>query len=182
MSAEHSRIIRNRTKGIQRGQAADGAMVGRATERLVSASRSGREIAAGIGTAAREWAPQLTGENTGIFKAVALEWIGSKKGNWSSLYLKRVERGLAADVFPFVGHLPLHSITANDIQQVLDHVIDRGAVAVGLHDGHAGGVQAGFSSRDYAEAGFAEGRAEAPLGAGETCLQRGILRRVSEVG
>lgn len=73
------------------------------------------------------------GENANTFKAVAEEWIERKKGGWSAYYLKQVERGMEVDVYPFIGRRPLRSITANDILQVLNRIIDRGAETVAIN-------------------------------------------------
>lgn len=73
------------------------------------------------------------GENANTFKAVAEEWIAKKKGGWSPYYLKQVERGMLVDVYPFIGRRPLRSITANDILQVLNRVVDRGAETVAIN-------------------------------------------------
>lgn len=73
------------------------------------------------------------GENANTFKAVALEWIGKKKGNWSAYYLKQVEHGMDADVYPFVGRLPLRSISAPQMLEVLNRVAERGAPTVAIN-------------------------------------------------
>jgi integrase len=73
------------------------------------------------------------GENANTFKVVAEEWIAKKKGGWSPYYLKQVLRGMEVDVYPFIGRRPLRSITANDILQVLNRVVDRGAETVAIN-------------------------------------------------
>lgn len=73
------------------------------------------------------------GENANTFKAVAEEWIGKKKGNWSAYYLKQVERGMEIDVYPFIGRLPLRSITASHILEVLNRVTGRGAPTMAIN-------------------------------------------------
>ncbi len=73
------------------------------------------------------------GENANTFKAVAEEWIARKKSGWSDYYLKQVERGMEVDVYPFIGRRPLRSITANDILQVLNRIVDRGAETVAIN-------------------------------------------------
>ena len=73
------------------------------------------------------------GENANTFKAVAEEWIERKKSGWSAYYLKQVERGMEVDVYPFIGRRPLRSITANDILQVLNRIVDRGAETVAIN-------------------------------------------------
>lgn len=73
------------------------------------------------------------GDNANTFKAVAEEWIARKKSGWSAYYLKQVERGMEVDVYPFIGRRPLRSITANDILQVLNRIVDRGAETVAIN-------------------------------------------------
>lgn len=73
------------------------------------------------------------GDNANTFKAVAEEWIGKKKANWSPYYLKQVERGMESDIFPYVGRLPLRLITASDMLSVLNRVTGRGAETVAIN-------------------------------------------------
>lgn len=73
------------------------------------------------------------GENANTFKAVAQEWIAKKKGNWSAYYLRQVEHGMDTDLYPFIGRLPLRSITAYTILDVLNRVTNRGAATVAIN-------------------------------------------------
>jgi integrase len=70
--------------------------------------------------------------NANTVEAVATEWIEKKKSGWSPYYLRQVERFLAADVFPHIGKLPIRSITAAHLLNVVKRVEARGAATVAL--------------------------------------------------
>jgi integrase len=71
-------------------------------------------------------------ENANTFQAVALEWIEKKKPGWSPYYFRQVERFLTADVFPYIGSLPIRSVTAAHLLEVVRRVEGRGAKTVAL--------------------------------------------------
>lgn len=71
-------------------------------------------------------------ENANTFEAIAREWIDKKKPSWSPYYLSQVESFLQADVFPFVGTLPLKMVTAASLLEVITRVEHRGAETVAL--------------------------------------------------
>jgi integrase len=66
------------------------------------------------------------------FEAVAREWIDKKREIWSPYYLKQVERAMRADVYPHVGVLPIHSVSAAHILDIVRRIEGRGAVTVAL--------------------------------------------------
>ena len=72
-------------------------------------------------------------ENANTFKAVALEWIAANKPNWSPYYLRQVERMLDADAYSYIGKLPMRSITAAHILEIIKRVEKRGAETVALN-------------------------------------------------
>jgi integrase len=74
-----------------------------------------------------------TSENANTFKAIAKEWIDKKKGNWSPYYLKQVEHGMDADIYPEIGNLPMRQITAAHVLKILNKVCDRGAETVAIN-------------------------------------------------
>ena len=74
-------------------------------------------------------AQAVEGANT--FKAVAEEWIGKKKPGWTAYYLRQVERFMASDVFPYIGPLPIRSVTAAHLLEIIRRVEGRGAETVG---------------------------------------------------
>lgn len=69
-------------------------------------------------------AAQITA-NANSFQVIAQEWIEANKVNWSTTYLDQVESILDADVYPYVGKLPIKSISAADLLQVVKRVEKR---------------------------------------------------------
>ena len=74
-----------------------------------------------------------TSNNANTFKAVALEWIEANKPNWSPYYLRQVERMLDADAYGYIGNLPMRSINAAHILEIIKRVEKRGAETVALN-------------------------------------------------
>ena len=71
-------------------------------------------------------------ENAHTFEAVAREWIDKKKPGWTPYYLHQVERFLSADVFPFIGALPIRNVTAAHLLETIQRIEGRGAETVAL--------------------------------------------------
>ena len=76
-------------------------------------------------------------ENANTFEAIAREWMAKKaaggKGKaWTPAYSLQVERALEADVFPYIGTLPIRSVTAAHLLEILQRVESRGAEVVAL--------------------------------------------------
>lgn len=71
-------------------------------------------------------------ENGNTFEAVAREWISKKRSGWSAYYLRQVERFLEADMFPYIGNLPIRNVTAAHILEIVRRVEGRGAESVAL--------------------------------------------------
>lgn len=61
-------------------------------------------------------------ENANSFEAVALEWIAQRRTKWTPYYLKQVERFMKADVFPYVGTLPIRSVSAAHLLEIVQRV------------------------------------------------------------
>lgn len=59
------------------------------------------------------------------FEAVAREWIAKKQATWSTSYAHQVQRALAADVFPAIGHFPIVEVTAPQLLAVIESVAAR---------------------------------------------------------
>lgn len=72
----------------------------------------------------------LTHANANTFEAIAREWIEKKEGGWTPYYLRQVNRFLASDVFPFIGHLPIKHVTAAHILELMNRAHARGASSV----------------------------------------------------
>lgn len=79
-------------------------------------------------------AERLSGHaaNANTFEVVANEWIAKKSVHWTPYYQRQVENFLAADVFPYIGKLPIRSVTAAHLLEVIRRVESRGAVTVAL--------------------------------------------------
>lgn len=102
-------------------------------------ARIGREewrglVKQGIHPAHQRKAERLAthAENANTFEAVAREWITKKKPGWTAYYLRQVERFLAADVFPFIGNLPIRNVTAAHLLEIMKRVEGRGAETVAV--------------------------------------------------
>jgi integrase len=66
------------------------------------------------------------------FEGVAREWIAKKKPGWTPYYARQVESFLEGDVFPHVGKLPIRSVTAAHLLEIVRRVEGRGAETVAL--------------------------------------------------
>lgn len=62
------------------------------------------------------------------FKAIAQEAMKLKKAGWSASHHKRVNNCLAADVYPYIGSLPVASLSSMLILSVVQRVEKRGAL------------------------------------------------------
>jgi integrase len=71
-------------------------------------------------------------ENSNTFEGVAKEWIEQNKPHWTSGYLAQVENMLKDNVFGYVGSLPIRSVTAAHLLEILQRVDKRGAKTVAL--------------------------------------------------
>jgi integrase len=63
---------------------------------------------------------------------VAREWVSKKSGNWTPYYQRQVTNFLTVDVFPHIGKLPIRSVTAAHLLEIVRRVEARGAVSVAL--------------------------------------------------
>ncbi|MCH5049005.1 tyrosine-type recombinase/integrase [Pectobacterium aquaticum] len=70
--------------------------------------------------------------NANTFEAVAREWIDKKSPDWTPYYLRQVERFFAADVFPTIGKLPIKSVKAAHLLEIIKRIEERGAETVAL--------------------------------------------------
>jgi integrase len=65
--------------------------------------------------------------NANTFEAVAREWMEKKKKGWTAYYTRQVQRVLEADVFPHIGALPIRTVTAAHLLEIVRRVEKRGA-------------------------------------------------------
>jgi integrase len=70
--------------------------------------------------------------NANTFEAVAREWMTTKSTAWTPYYTRQVHRFLEADVFPYVGVLPIRSVTAAHLLEIVRRVERRGAATVAM--------------------------------------------------
>ena len=73
-----------------------------------------------------------TAENANTFEAIAKEWIEQRKPKWTAYYLRQVENMLAADVYPYIGTLPMRSVTAAHLLEIIKRTEKRGAETVAI--------------------------------------------------
>jgi integrase len=66
--------------------------------------------------------------NADTFKVVALEWMTTKSAKWGDTYAAQVRRVFDTDVFPHIGTLPISTVTAAQILEIMRRVEARGAV------------------------------------------------------
>jgi len=62
------------------------------------------------------------------FEAIAREWHGHKKAEWSPGHSSTISTRLEKDIFPWVGGIPITDVTAKDIKGVVDRVKSRGTI------------------------------------------------------
>ena len=123
-------------KGEKEAEAANRKASGRFTlaEARQEAHRCKGLIKQGIHPAHHRQATRAmqSAENANTFEAVAREWIEKKKPHWTPYYLRQVERFLTADVFPYVGTMPIRTVTAAHLLEIIRRVEKRGASTVAL--------------------------------------------------
>jgi integrase len=71
-------------------------------------------------------------ESANTFQAVTEEWIGKKKPGWTPYYLRQVTRFMESDVYPYIGPLPIRSLTAAHLLEIVRRIEGRGAETVAL--------------------------------------------------
>ena len=64
----------------------------------------------------------------GSFEAVAHEWFEVRRSDWSDSYGSKIMRRLEVDIFPWLGHRPVGSISPADVLAVLRRVEMRGVL------------------------------------------------------
>ena len=64
----------------------------------------------------------------GSFESVAREWFDTRKEEWATTYAKKIFRRLEADVFPWLGRLPVPNITPPMVLDMLRKAENRGAI------------------------------------------------------
>jgi len=65
-------------------------------------------------------------ENT--FKAVAEDFLMTKKNEWSASHHKHIKECFERDVYPWLGNRPLKELSAVEVLTTLRRIVDRGAI------------------------------------------------------
>lgn len=66
------------------------------------------------------------------FEGVARDWISAGRKGWSPYYARQVEHCLDTDVFPYIGTLPVRSVTAAHLLEIMRRVEGRGAETIAI--------------------------------------------------
>ena len=64
-------------------------------------------------------------EGANTVEAIAREWIEKNKARWSPYYLHQVEGSLEDDVFPYVGTLPIRSVSSAHLLEIVRRIEKR---------------------------------------------------------
>lgn len=62
------------------------------------------------------------------FEAVAREWFAVKRDGWAASYADKIIARLEADVFPWIGRVPVGSVTPPQLLEVMRRIEARGVV------------------------------------------------------
>jgi integrase len=66
--------------------------------------------------------------NGETFEVVTREWFAKKKDSWADNHAERILRRLEANIFPWLGNLPIASIDAPKLLAVIRRIEGRGAI------------------------------------------------------
>lgn len=69
-------------------------------------------------------------ESASTFKAVAETWIEENERVWSGNYTRQIKQRFVGDAYPFIGFLPIKTVTPAHVKDVLKRVEKRGAPSV----------------------------------------------------
>jgi integrase len=83
-----------------------------------------RDLAHGIDPGARRKAEAAASTDT--FEAVAREWFETKKSGWAPSHADRIMRRLGVNVFPWIGGVPVQSLSATQLLETLRRAESRG--------------------------------------------------------
>jgi hypothetical protein len=75
----------------------------------------------------------MASEQADTFKAVAEEWIDSKRSIWAPYTLRQVTRFFDSDTYPDIGHLPIRQVTPAHILAIIKRAEKRGAESVAIN-------------------------------------------------
>jgi hypothetical protein len=80
--------------------------------------------------AKREQKRAIRTQSENSFENIAREWHDHQKGRWTEDHASRVLRSLEKEVFPLIGHKPIHKLTAPVILEAVRLVEKRNALDV----------------------------------------------------
>lgn len=69
-------------------------------------------------------------ESVSTFKAVAETWIAENEKGWSENYTRQIKQRFTSDAYPYIGVLPIKTITPAHVKDVLKRVEKRGAPSI----------------------------------------------------
>ena len=69
-------------------------------------------------------------ESASTFKAVAETWIAENEKDWSENYTRQIKQRFSGDAYPYIGVLPIKSVTPMHVKDVLKRVEKRGAPSI----------------------------------------------------
>lgn len=73
-------------------------------------------------------------ESTNTFKCIALDWLETKKEQWTDGHYTTLLNRLEKDIFPFIGNSEIAKIDAPELLSVLKKIENRGAFDLALRD------------------------------------------------
>lgn len=113
-------------KRLSLGVYPDVTLVGARTRR----EESRKLLAAGIDPSEHRKAAKATRAERAAnsYEAVAREWYGKQAKAWVKGHADKVLRRQEADIFPWLGGRPIAEITPRELLEVINRVVDRGAV------------------------------------------------------
>ena len=65
---------------------------------------------------------------SGRFEVVAREWFSKFQSQWAESHTKVTMQRLERDVFPWLGNRPITEITAPEVLETLNRIVDRGSI------------------------------------------------------
>lgn len=91
-----------------------------------------KQIANGVDpiAAIRELKRQQVAEAENSFQRVALGWHEKKCSSWTPYYGKQVKQRFEKDIFPKLGHKPIHTITTKDMLDMATAIEKRDALEI----------------------------------------------------
>lgn len=73
---------------------------------------------------------EITAEQAKTYAVVATEWLTKKKKNWVERYSRQVECRIKNDELPYIGEIPIRSLTRMQCKDVVERVENRGSFEI----------------------------------------------------